>query len=386
MKLRIIGTGAAGNKAAISTVECGLLAIEDVLLLNSTLRDIPNEYRKGAYCFEQSEGGCGKEKRKGALLAINSLKNGNLANVIDEFINDDIELVILTASTEGGTGAGSISVISKYCYELGIPVMLFLFTGFEDDARGLRNTIEVFQELDERYTIQTISNKKFLNISNNRISCEKLANDEFIKRVSTISGKGIVDSERNMDEFDLFKSATTPGFMTVCTKEIEKIKSIDQFNKIVIDILDSDYSLDIQNKSCARLGIIININIDSQNYIDYNFKEIKDRVGVPYEVFTHIQSDSTQPEFISIIASGMNLPLDEIKNINTRYMELNSKTSKDSDSFFDQIASLRGDTSDSKFDISSKRRNRKGNTMEFIEKLESSMSDKIKDINQKSNY
>ena len=48
MKTRIIGIGAAGNKAAISAVEANIDKLENILLINSTLKDIPRDiYTKG---------------------------------------------------------------------------------------------------------------------------------------------------------------------------------------------------------------------------------------------------------------------------------------------------------------------------------------------------
>ena len=44
LKTKIIGVGAAGNKAAINLIEKGVIEKGNVLLLNSTKKDIPDEY------------------------------------------------------------------------------------------------------------------------------------------------------------------------------------------------------------------------------------------------------------------------------------------------------------------------------------------------------
>ena len=53
MRTRLIGLGAAGNKAAIEAVERGIIPCNNVMLLNSTLKDIPADYitRNGAVCY-----------------------------------------------------------------------------------------------------------------------------------------------------------------------------------------------------------------------------------------------------------------------------------------------------------------------------------------------
>lgn len=45
MITKVIGIGAAGNKAAINVVENNILGIENVMLINSTLKDIPVDYK-----------------------------------------------------------------------------------------------------------------------------------------------------------------------------------------------------------------------------------------------------------------------------------------------------------------------------------------------------
>jgi len=354
MKIKIIGTGACGNKATIDVLKEDVLSNEDVLLLNSTLRDIPEPYRKEAILFEDSPGGCGKETAIGAELAYNSLK-GEIGERIEKLVDESTDLVVVTASSGGGTGAGSLPEIAGYCTQvIGVPVLCFIFTGFEDDGRELQNTIELFQKLNENYTIQAISNKKFLLGTNNRLKAEKLANDEFVRRIRILTGIDIVDSERNMDEFDLFKSSTTPGFMTMGYIDLPKLKNEDQFNKALISVIDNDKSLDTE-KSAKRLGVIINLNEESQEFIDYSFSAIKERLGHPYEIFTHIQYDSEQPEYVSFIASGMKMPMDELNAIYNKYKQESNKVNKGKDDFFEYAAKLRGNDEDAIFDSPIKR-------------------------------
>ena len=66
MFCRLIGLGAAGNKAAITAVENEIIPIKHVMLVNSTLKDIPADYQNkdGANVkqFIGAYGGCGKER------------------------------------------------------------------------------------------------------------------------------------------------------------------------------------------------------------------------------------------------------------------------------------------------------------------------------------
>ena len=66
MKIKLIGVGAAGNKAVIEAVEQGVVDKESILLLNSTLQDIPVQYRepKTAVCFSSKENSYHRSKSK----------------------------------------------------------------------------------------------------------------------------------------------------------------------------------------------------------------------------------------------------------------------------------------------------------------------------------
>ena len=61
LRMHLIGCGAAGNKAVINFVQSGYMNNDkyDYLLVNSTDKDIPAEYRANSMIFgNNSIGGC----------------------------------------------------------------------------------------------------------------------------------------------------------------------------------------------------------------------------------------------------------------------------------------------------------------------------------------
>ena len=181
MNVKLIGIGAAGNKAAINAVENKVIAMEHVMLINSTLRDIPADYKGLKIEYAGSYGGCGKERNIAYDLAMKNLQEGVIP--LEDFlcVEDDAkraELVVIVTSTEGGTGSGSSAIIGTYIQEaLGIQVHMFGFAGFQSDARGLKNTVEWFQEMQGNFTVECIENSKFLaECRDNKIKAEKAAN------------------------------------------------------------------------------------------------------------------------------------------------------------------------------------------------------------------
>lgn len=352
MKIKLIGVGAAGNKAVIEAVEQGVVDKKSILLLNSTLQDIPVQYRDNetAVCFSSKEnsGGCGKEPKIAEGLIMEALQNGTVN--LDGLMEPDDRYAVIVTSSEGGSGCGASTVIAKYLSQvLDVHVHMVVFTGFEEDARGLQNTVHYFQNLDNDYTIQVISNKKFFK--GNKLKAEREANAEFVKKLSVLLCNNLIESDQNMDETDQIKLTTTPGFMVIEARELDKIKSVEQFNQICYDMITNSSSLDFE-PSAIRLGIVLNVTDKTKEYIDYTFGAIKERVGLPYEIYTHVQYDKN-PEYIEIIAAGLKMPEDDVNRIYEKYQEETSKINKKKDSFFGNSKAMKFDESDEVFNLGS---------------------------------
>lgn len=355
ISMKVLGIGAAGNKAAVELISKGVLTPEDVKLINSTLADVPEDFRNIAIALSKEDAGCGKERDMAKQLAVQALKS-NLGEELKKFITEDDKLVVITTSTGGGTGAGSSILIGKYIQQvLGVKVMIYAFTGFEEDARELKNTLEFFQEIDPDFVVQSTSNKKFLDEAPNKLKAEEFANIEFCNRMAIITGQGICNARQNIDETDLFKVITTPGYMDAGFIDMEKLKNEDQFNSNIRNFLDDTHSLETE-KSLSRLAVVINLNEKYQDFVDYSFAEFKNRFGSPYEVFTHVQDKENFGDCIWYIASGMDMPIGEVKEIFEKYQEETKKVKKNSDAFFEEANLLASLEEDAMFDIKSTNR------------------------------
>lgn len=351
MRAKIYGLGAAGNKAVISLVDKGLIDKGDVVIINSTLKDVPPEYRDQAISISDNIRGCGKERKVAKDMTLDALKSGKLKL---DGIDPIYDKAIIVTSTEGGTGSGSSVIIAKYLREVvNINVEIYAFIGFGDDGRGLQNTIEFFQDMEGEYTIQSIQNSAFMKAANqNARKAEQLANDELAKRITVSLGKLLVDSTQNIDETDLFKVDNTSGYKMIEFHQIdEKIKSFDQFNEILKKIMDSTSSVEPNDPGVQRLAIMCNLDAGSQQFIDYSFASIKDRLGNPYELFTHIEDTDAFPRFIAFIASGMKMPIDAIKEIYEEYKRQSAMVNKNKDNFFDAVRQLQGNAEDDMFNM-----------------------------------
>lgn len=362
----VLGLGAAGNKAAIRAIELGVIDKSDAMLINSTEKDIPGEYKINSIIIGNNLKGCGKERNISKDAIVSYLQSEDTFNKIPS----DVDRVVIVTSTEGGTGSGSTPILARYIRDVvGINTSIFAFTGFENDARGMKNTINFMKEIDDQTTIQIISNKKFLEEANdNFIKAQELANDEFCKRLVIMTGTIFEESDQNIDDTDLHKLIDAPGLLDITYTVIESpIKNIDAFNKICSNIVDNSKSVDF-TPTASRIGFIFNGKDSSRDSIDYSYKVLKSKYGEPFEVYTHLQeNNSYKKEFIACIASGMKLPIDVMEKTHEEYKERTHKVSKDRDSFFDKINSFEDLEEDDVFDM--KKRNVRSDKNSFFENL-----------------
>lgn len=348
MKTLLIGIGAAGNKAVMEAIESKIVDTKDAVIINSTSKDFPEGFNGTKIVLSSKDTGCGKERSIAKEYAMNCIKSGTL-NKIDV---SEYTTVIICTSVEGGTGSGSSPIIAKYFNQVCRKnVHLIAFSGFEEDVRGLANTVEFFSEIDNNLIVQCIKNSAFMRLSGgNKFKAEELANKEMCNRIRVLTGQDFINSKQNIDDTDILKVSNTSGYMTVEKAYIDKpLVDQDDFNKLIKKMIYGSKSL-ASKSSAIRLGVILNIDPASEDAIDYSFKDIKAAYGNPYECFMQTQWDGKK-EYIAFIASGMQMPLDEIKEVYEKYKEETSRVNKNTDDFFKELEGMKLNVEDKNFDM-----------------------------------
>lgn len=344
------GCGQGATKAMIHCIENGTLDRDECCIVNSTQKDIPEEYRDNAIIIsEDPDAGCGKVRSAAKRLMLNYLKKN--PNVIPSILPEgEYQYVNIMATTEGASGSGASVILAKYIEsQLDIPVIITLIAGFETDTRGLQNTIEYFKDLEGgNFVIRTVSNKKYLDKSSNTFTAEKMANEDISISFKVVNAFDIKDSEQNIDDTDHYKLITNPGLMFVTEVPISrKLKNANQFEQLISDAIDYNNSLDFE-PSATKIGVFMNISDDNLDVIDTNFTAIKKKLcgsGTIDEFFVHRQYNASEPEFVRIIASGMNLPKDELQEIYDKYQK-SVNTSNKKDDFFASISGMQTATAE----------------------------------------
>ena len=352
LSFSIIGCGAAGNKAVIDLLDMGYDP-DKCYMLNSTNKDLPDEYKNNVIVFGKSSnglGGCGKERSIGREMLLTDLKNGSID--LDRMVDSKDQAIVLVGSTEGGSGSSSLPILAKYFKQVhNKNVICVFFFGFNDDVRGMQNSIELCQELSEEYTVIAISNEKFLNeCDGNKFKAERKANALFCDIIKVLTGLMIKPGTQMIDDTDLYKVVTTPGYMIANTMSFSRPKTKEGYMSTLSSFLTSQGFIDpSKNPGAKRIGMIFDIP-DQDDVIDYTGSTLRKLYGEPYEFFTHM-SDNSNEYRISFIVSGMKLPIEEIVNIYNSYVELTSRVNKNKDDFFEIIGEMRGDTKDKFFDM-----------------------------------
>jgi len=349
MKTLLIGNGAAGSKAAMEAVVQGVLKEEDVILVNSTSKDMPKDFGGKTIILTSKDSGCGKERHVAKEYAARAIKKGlfNLDNI------GQYTTVIFATSVEGGTGSGSTPYLAKFFNQTqNKNVHIIAFTGFEDDVRGLANTIDFFKEVDSSLVVQTISNKSFMREAlQNKFKAEEMANLEMCKRIRVLTGMDFIDSKQNIDDTDILKVSNTAGYMTVEKRDLDKpLVDQDAFNAHVKKMIYESKSVKSTEPGAVRLGVILNIDPMSEDAIDYTFSSIKEAYGNPFECFLQEQWDGKK-EYIAFIASGMKMPVDELKAVYAKYEEMTAKVNKNADDFYKELEGMSLQDEDSMFNM-----------------------------------
>lgn len=335
-QFKFIGIGAAGNKAVLQLVNRGLVEKQDIVLINSTKEDIPDDYNGAYIALTQQNSGCGKERGVAKEYAVRMLK----ARLLDPYLK--AESIVIVSSIAGGTGSGSTPIIGEYCQKvMGLNTHFIAFCGFEEDPRELQNSLEFFEELNFDCDVQAIKNSAFLkDVGNNKFRAEECANDELCQRVSIMMKDGIIPSKQNIDHTDHFKLINTTGFKTIEKIEFDTdLVDTEAFNKMCKQMIYNSKSLKSEDPGQLRLGVFLNLSPLSMDSVDFIYTVIKEAYGKPYEQYSHVQWDGKK-QFIAFISSGMKLPIDEVKQMQENYLVKAAQVNNSKDEFFEELSKL----------------------------------------------
>lgn len=326
----VFACGQGASKAMMTAIEKKVININNCVVVNSTAKDIPEDYVGRTIILSKNpDAGCGKVREAARSMMMDFLENQE--NAIPSIFGErNPSYAVIMTTSEGASGSGSSVALASYISQvLELPVVIILITGFESDVRGIQNTINYFKDIlgetDGTIAVRVVSNKKFLTNENTTFDAEIKANEEIANVLKVLQANDIQDSSHNIDDTDHIKLINNAGFMVTSEYKLaanQKIKSDSEFIKLINNTIIYNSSIDF-SPSASRIGVYINLNDNNLMSITNNvFNDIKEKFtknGNVAEFFVHKQYDPNMPEYIRIIASGMEYPIDELQIICDTY-------------------------------------------------------------------
>ena len=141
-----------------------------------------------------------------------------------------------------------------------------------------------------------------------------------------------------MDDTDLYKVNTQPGYMTINHIPLAGIKNTESYNEALAAAFENSCYMD-SDQSVKRIAMMVNATEKVQKAVDNSMECIIRYFGTPIEKFQHIQPDIDEDlvgdDYVDVICCGMNYPERPIRDISSKYDELKKKLNPDRKSFDD---------------------------------------------------
>ena len=317
LKISIIGCGNAGGQAVVKAHDKENF---DVFVINSSAKDLSSDViSDNIKSFVIGNGrGCGKDREISKAFLKDSFESLMATNEFS-FMVESSDVIIIVASTAGGTGSG-ISPMLAYLLGKKYPGKTFLVFGFlpkkAESPIAQYNAIEFIDELDNMEIPYVLLDSDYLSNEDAAVAHEKIC-DEFVLKAKVIRGDFFSNSTDDMiDESDELSIITRPGLMNISVTLGVTQEQFGQLSKIMLDNLTKNsLSCPIQkDKRVECMGVVINTpNGTSEDVKAGNYKELTDVIGNAPKVYSHFGIVNEPESQLITILSGLTLPYDRVR-------------------------------------------------------------------------
>lgn len=361
-KTAIIGCGQAGGNNVATLLRSEELNKDSFVytVINTTLNDV-SELKDDDRCqlfIIGNTNGCGKDRKKSESILNAELKNKEskfLSTLVDRIY--DCDVVIFTGAFGGGSGAGSMPILTyavkremvRRMKEEGTlenrnPVFLaigILASLSDDDVISLANSIETTNDMFNKLKVPVILyDNDSPNLKSNLSLVEKhnVINEAIALDCKITRGDYCEVNSKypQMDEKDHFKLYTTPGLMSI--SKISNLKNIDldkeNINELIVKSIKQNYTVQVdKDRVLGKIGLILNVTEDMLKKIDSSMTLVQEEFGKTAYIFRHINIvDSEKDMSIITILAGMSVPSSRLSELSDKIKEINnSKNSRKTD-------------------------------------------------------
>jgi cell division protein FtsZ len=320
--IKVIGVGGGGNNAVNYMADLGISGV-DFIICNTDGQVLQRSAIKNKIQL-----GCGLTRGRGAGCDPEIGKQAAIENIdkIKFALNDNTEMIFITAGMGGGTGTGATPVIAKVAKEMdiltvAIVTLPFIDEGFEPYQRAIAGINELRENVD---TLLLISNNKLY----------EMYGDSPIRNGFKKADEILATAAKGIAEI-----ITRHGFINVDFADVKKVMKNSGVALLgtgygtgenrAIDAVNEALNSPLLNNNSIKGAKNILVNITSSETKELNFAELR-------EIMAYIQHEAGRVENIkrgivydqsfddevsvTIIATGFemnNIP--EMNNISELY-------------------------------------------------------------------
>lgn len=303
--IKVVGVGGGGSNAVNHMFRLGIKGV-DFIICNTDKQaleksPVPNKIQLGALSTKGLGAGSIPEVgRDAALETIDEIK---------QYLNDNTQMVFITAGLGGGTGTGAAPVIASIARELGILTVGIVTIPFAFEGKKRRAQAEAGLEEMKKYvdTLLVISNDKLREIYGNLKMSEAFAHADDVLKGAAKSIAEIISLHMHINvDFNDVKTVMKDSGVAImgsatASGEKRSLKAVEEaLNSPLLN--DSDIS--------GARHVLLNIMSGSDDIDMDEFGEITDFIqeaaGGSAELITGYGTDVSLGDSVSvtIIATG----------------------------------------------------------------------------------
>lgn len=317
IKIGILGIGQAGANIADVAHGRGI----PVFAINTSQEDLDAVSFKHNRVLIGNKGGTAKD-RKLAVSEFRDYYKSVLENIKNWAITEQLEVIITSFSTGGGTGSGIGPVICRIMNETfntTTTIAMPILASNTESIGALANSIECMSQLMGLSIPMIIVDNQKIKDATSKRKLFNAINSEAIDNIQLLSDINSKNSKYgNIDKRDLLRIISTPGMLSFSIIFEELLNGKKNVADVITNSIDSSIYAPVEyDKKISCLSIIAECNDSMLEKVTQT--ELYSLLGQPLEVYEGIYAPEEGDEGrITLILSGLSYPITRINQMKAR--------------------------------------------------------------------
>lgn len=329
ISIGFIGSGAAGGKISETAHQkFGYPAVA----INSAASDlrslsIPDSCK---LLLEGTLGGAAKDR--GVGLAVADANREKISELVEEKLSN-CQVLCMTLSTAGGSGSGSVPVLTEVLAATGKPIICLCVLPLEsDDVQSKQNSLEALSELAKYVDTKVISNLLLVDnakleqiLSNvNQLEFYQIANEAVLEPLDMFNVLSTQSSPlpKVLDSAEFGKLLVSEGLSVLGCMEISNFEEDTAIAEAIISNLSNNLHATFDLKSARMVGFMITGSEKSwrkipNSSLSYAASMVEDLCGTPQAIYKgfYVTPEDTDSIKVYSFFGGMGLPMKRIDSL-----------------------------------------------------------------------